>query len=328
MYPLVCNETIKMMRKRRFLVIVLILLVLIPIFSYAQMRISQESQKQLGTSDWRLKTEQQVKEITNRLSGSRTIPGSWRQQMELQVKQLQYALDKNINPATPNGVTFTREFMINAIGLFLPLMVAVIAADLVSGEQSAGTIKLLLTRPVSRWRILLSKLLTLIMFTSLIVLLTGIFCYLIGGGFFGYRGWTEPVLSGFRIIGDQLDTSAVRAIPQWRFILMEFGLAWFSCVVVACLSLMVSVLVRSTAAAMGIMMAALIAGSILSAMASSWHSAKYLFMINLQTTDFLTGSQTPVPGLTIGFSLAVLGIWALAGLIIAFAVFTRRDILN
>jgi ABC-2 type transport system permease protein len=91
---------------------------------------------------------------------------------------------------------------------------------------------------------------------------------------------------------------------------------------------MVSVLVRSTAAGMGIMLATLIAGTILSEMASSWTSAKYLFMLNLSTIDFLTGDLPSIPGLTLTFSLVVLTVWAVGALVAAYTVFTKRDVLN
>jgi ABC-2 type transport system permease protein len=49
-------------------------------------------------------------------------------------------------------------------------------------------------------------------------------------------------------------------------------------------------------------------------------------MLNFKLTDYLTGQAPPVPGMTLPFSLAVLGVWALACLIVAFAVFTKKDI--
>lgn len=327
LYPLIQNETVKMIKKRRFMVIALILLILIPVFTYAQYKVSMEREKQFGTSNWRVEAEQRLKDMTNRLSSPR-VSAEWKKTLKVEMKRVQYALDKNINPTTPNGVTFTREFMKSALILFVPLMVAVIGADLVSSEQSAGTIKLLLTRPVPRWKVLASKLIALILFVSLITVMIGAVSYLIAGAVFGYHGWDEPVLVGYRIVGEELSTADVHAVSQWRFILMEYGLAWYSCVVVACMSLMVSVLVRSTAAGMGIMMATLIAGTILSNMASAWTSAKYLFMLNLQTIDFLTGALPSIPGLTLPFSLVVLTVWAAGALAVSFTVFTKRDILN
>jgi ABC-2 type transport system permease protein len=324
---LIQNETIKMLRKRRFLVAVLILLILIPIFTYAQMKSAENLRKQFGTEDWRVSLQQKVIDYTNTLSSNR-VPEEWKKWRQVQVQLMQYSLDHDINPEDPNGVTFTREFMGNAVSLFLPLLVVLMAADLVSGEHTTGTIKLLLTRPVRRWKILTSKLAALFMFVSLIILFTAVMSYLISGFAFGYRGWTLPVLTGFTVHGADVDFSHVHTVPQWLYLFMEFGLAWFSCLAVACLTLMVSVLVRSTAAGMGIMLAALIAGTILVNMVSTWQTAKYLFVVNLQTTDYMRGTLPPIEGMNLPFSLMVLAAWAAIGLMISYVVFSRKDILN
>jgi ABC-2 type transport system permease protein len=63
-------------------------------------------------------------------------------------------------------------------------------------------------------------------------------------------------------------------------------------------------------------------------MASSWQSAKYLFNVNLELSSYLRGTPPPIEGMTLGFSLAVLGIWGVAALIVSFTVFTKQDILN
>src|SRR5699024_12138861 len=41
--------------------------------------------------------------------------------------------------------------------VFLPMLVVILVADMVSGETTSGSIKLLLIRPVSRLKILLGK---------------------------------------------------------------------------------------------------------------------------------------------------------------------------
>ncbi|TJY44277.1 ABC transporter permease [Cohnella pontilimi] len=323
---LVQNETIKVWKKRRFAVVLLILLILIPVFVYAQMKIAQNSAQKFK-GDWRAELQTQITDNTRAL-GSDRIPEEWKKWRRALVQQLQYYLDHDINPRTPNAVTFTRGFMDNAVTLFIPLMVLAIASDLVSSERSSGTVKMLLTRPVRRWRILLSKLVTLTLYVSLIIVATVLLCYLISGLVFGYRGWGEPVFIGFQVSGADVNTSGVHAVPQVIYVLMQAGLAWFASMVVAILALMVSVLVRSTAASFVTMMAAIIAGAILTNMASSWHSAKYLFNVNLELTSYLQGTPPPIEGMTLGFSLAVLAVWAAAGLVVSFGVFTKQDILN
>lgn len=324
--PLIQNETIKVLRKNRFYVILLILIIIIPVFTYAQMKIADNNREKFK-QDWRLELQQRITDIQNSL-GSDRVPEEWKKYRRIVLQQLQYNLDHDINPSEPNGVTFTRTFLDNAVTLFIPLLVMAIASDIVSSERSTGTIKMLLTRPIRRWKVLLSKWIVLMMFTGIIVLLTALLSYLISGLVFGYGGWTYPIFTGFSLTGTDVNFEAVHTVPSWLYLLMQLGLVWFSSLVVAALGFMISVLVRSTAASIVTLMATLIAGSILYNMASSWPTAKYLFMINLKLTDYLAGTPAPVEGMTMPFSLAVLTVWGAAGLIVAFRVFTKQDILN
>ncbi|MNZ39565.1 ABC-2 family transporter protein [compost metagenome] len=326
MLPLIKNETIKMIRKKRFYVVLLVLVVLVPLFAYAQLRESESKREKFGT-DWRREVQQAITDNQNSL-GSDRVPEEWKKYRKIYIQQLKYYLEHDVNPAQPGGVSFTREFLNNAASLFIPLLIMGIGSDIVSSERTMGTVKMLLTRPIRRWKVLLSKLITLLMFVSLTVVCTVIICYLISGLFFGYGGFNMPVFTGFQLNGSEVDMSTVHGVPQWKYLLMQTGLIWFVGIVVAILAFMVSVLVRSTAASIVIMMAALIAGSILSNMASAWTSAKYLFMVNLGLTNYLAGTPAPIEGMTLGFSLAVLSIWGACSLVVSFLVFTKQDILN
>jgi ABC-2 type transport system permease protein len=322
---LIQNEMIKLVRKKRLFVVTIIMAVLISMFTYAQFREFERVQDRLGTTDWRTTLQQQIIDIQNRLGGSQ-ISDEWRKQLEIRVSQQQYYLDHDINPAEPGAPTFMRGFIENSLQLLLPLMIMIVAADLVSSEHSVGTVKLLLTRPVRRWKILLSKYLTLVLSVSFLILMFGVLSYVIAGMVFGFQGWTAPLLTGFTVEAGELNTKATHLIPQWKYILMEFGLAWFVSLVVGTLSFMLSVLIRSTAAGMGLMLAFLISGTILSSMVSSWESAKYFFMINLRMSDYLQGMAPPIEGMSLGFSLAVLTIWGSVALVISFVSFTKKDI--
>src|SRR5680860_799365 len=97
----------------------------------------------------------------------------------------------------------------NAIFFFLPLLIIMLAADIVSGESSSGTIKLLLVRNVPRWKILLSKYLTLVILEVIVVFLAFMLSAIISGFFFGFGGWLAPVATGFKVIAGKLDTSSV-----------------------------------------------------------------------------------------------------------------------
>ena len=325
MNKLVYNEMLKLVKSKRLIVVSIIIGIMISMFTYAQYREIENLQKRIGDKDWRVTLQQSIIDMQNRI-GSSGISEEWRSQLKVRIDQSQYYLDHDINPQEPGAPTFLRVFLDNSIQLLLPLMVMIVSADLVSSERSLGTIKLLLTRPIKRWKILMSKYLTLILTISLILLIFGFFSYLISGLFFGYAGWRAPILTGFTVDSGELNTANVHLVPQWQYLLMIFGLGWFVSLVVGTLSFMLSVLIRSTAAGMGVMLAFLISGTIISSIASSWESAKYLFMVNLRLTDYLQGNIPPIEGMSLPFSLTVLAIWGLAGFIISFVAFTKRDI--
>ncbi|PEA56613.1 ABC transporter permease [Bacillus pseudomycoides] len=324
---LVYNEAEKIYRKKRIVVVMLILAILIPIFVYAQYREVQTTVKRLGTNDWKVSLQQQIVDTQNRLNNSR-LPEEWKSWLKVRVQQQQYYLDHNINPSAPGAPTFVRMFIEQGITLFIPLLIMIVAIDIVSGERSDGTMKMLLTRPIRRWKILLSKYVTMVLFISLILLLVGVLSYMFSGIVFGYAGWDLPVLTGFVTEKDTLNTSFVHLIPQWQYIVMAYGLAWFVAIVVGTISFMVSVLIRNTPAGMGIMLAALIAGGILNNFATSWEGAKYIFSVNLSLTDYLSGQLPALQGLSMSFSLLNLTIWAVVSLMIAFVVFTKQDMVN
>jgi ABC-2 type transport system permease protein len=323
---LVENETLKVLRKKRFLVVLLILLVLIPLFAYGQYTQQERMRAESGIDDWRVHLQQQIADTERRLQ-SKHISDEYKQVLKMQIEQDRYYLERNINPSETGAMTFTRVFIQFGSQLFLPLLVIVVASDIVSSEHTDGTIKLLLTRPVKRWKILLSKYITLLLFTALTVMAMGVSSYLISGLFFGYKGWDAPMFTGFSLVNGALDTTAVQMIPQWKLVLMNYGLAFIGAITVATLSFMVSVLIRGTAAGMGVMMAVLIGGTILVQLASDFPLAKYLFVTHLRLTDYINGTPLPIPDLTLPFSLAVLAIWTLGALIVSFATFRRRDVL-
>jgi ABC-2 type transport system permease protein len=322
---LIQNEMMKLIAKKRLIVIGIIIAVLVALFTYAQFKEIETQREKLGTDDWRTMLQGRIIDQQNRL-GSNRLSDEWRKQIQISLQQNQYYLDHDINPSEPGAPTFMRMFLENSIEMFIPLMVMVIASDIVSSEHSLGSIKLLLTRPVRRWKVLLSKYITLGLAVSLIVAMAGILSYLISGLVFGYKGWGAPVLTGFNVTDAGLNTASVKLIEQWQFLLMDFGLVWLVAVVVGTLAFMLSVLIRSTAAGMGVMLAALISGAILNNMVSSWESAKYFFMVNLRLTNYMTGSPPPIEGMTLSFSMLVLLVWWAVALVVSFIVFTRKDV--
>jgi ABC-2 type transport system permease protein len=320
--PLVENEMLKLLRRRRFRLALLILVALLGLIVYGQTRIRERA----GGRDWRIRAQERIASMQNQLRSGR-MPKTAERWARFEISRLQYHLDRNVNPDEISGPLFARGFATAASYLLLPLLALVFASDIVSSEFTQGTIKLLLTRPVSRARVLTSKLAALLLAITLAVLLGGIVAYTLGSLAFGPRGWGAPILTGFRLSGDAVDLSSVRSVPLWEDTIVVFGLAWFATLSVGMLAFLASVVLRSTAASMGTMFAALIAGTILPRLAPSWEAQRYLFVTNLPLPDYYSGSPPPIPGITVVFAAAMLALWAAAAIAASYAVFLRRDVL-
>jgi len=325
---LIANEVNKMLRKRRFQVVLLILCALIAVFSYAEKQAATAVMHQLGTSDWHARLQQEISSEANFLN-SPFASSAEKAGIQATISEGQYELAHNINPYAPGAASFMKTFMDEGITLLIPMFVMVIASDMVSSEFSSGTVKMLLTRGVSRGKVLASKLVALFLLVAMLLGAAAVASYAISGLFFGYQGWDLPVLMGFHTTSTgYVDIGHVFTIPQWQYLLMTFGLGFFVCLSIASLSFMVSTLVQSTASSMGIMMAALIAGTLLSALATSWTAAKYLPVVNLQLSGYLNGSPPPISGMTFAFSVEDLTVWSIAAIVVSFVVFVRRDVMG
>lgn len=333
MLKLIENEVLKMVCKKKLLLISAILLILISLFAYGENHSYMNTIKrytrttgQTQNYDWKSLVNQQITDLKGRLN-SPNIKDSSKNSISIQIEQLQYYLGNNMNPITPNAAKFTIKFMQQAVLLFLPLLVIVFAGDSVCGEFSSKTIKVLLTRAVPRWKILLSKYISLLIMTSLIVLEAAVISVIISTVMFKTGGWNEPVATGFRAVAGKLDASNVVKVYQWQYAILVYGLGWFAAITVATISFMVSVLVRNTSTSIGVMMATLIGGGFLQLFLEDWPLVKYFFVINLNLTKYLTGSYQPIEGMSLIFSIIVLCIWSVTALGISFTVFTKQDVL-
>lgn len=333
MFKLIENEVIKAVYKKRLFLIFGIILILVTLFAYGQHYSIEKNKEQLtkrvGTSqpyDWKKLAEQQIINQKNRLESAYTTE-SEKASIRVRIAQLQYSIDNNINPVDSSAAKFAGKFMEQAIFMFIPLLIIMLAADTVSGEAANGTIKLLLTRVVPRWKILLSKYLALAMMEIVVLAMALAASIIVSGLFFGYGGWMEPVATGFKVVGDKLDTTSITTVPQWQYILLVYSLAYFVALVIGSISFMVSILVKSTAASIGIMMSSLVAGSFLSFFLADWKITRYFYMVNLGLTDYLSGKVQAVEGINMSFSVTVLLVWAIAALAIGFIKFTKQDIL-
>lgn len=205
---------------------------------------------------------------------------------------------------------FTREGMIqdpSSLGGTVLLLTVIVAAGIVASEFSQGTIKMLLTRPVKRWKILLSKFLTVNLF--------GMFLMVIG-----YIVYILLTIVLFKSGADDGLSSAVWG-DSFYMLLLSFGNVF----VTAAFAFTVGSIFRSSSLAIGLSLFIYFTGSTISALLSQYEIAKYLLFTHMDLTQFETGMML-IPDLTMPFSLAVLAVYIIVFLVISFTTFVKRDV--
>lgn len=99
-----------------------------------------------------------------------------------------------IDRVTGNGLFLVVASLVLALPLLLPLTVAIGSGDAIAGEAQAGTLRYLLTVPVSRTRVLLVKAIGSLVFAASAVLAISVMALLVGWAYFGLTDIT--LLSG------------------------------------------------------------------------------------------------------------------------------------
>ena len=131
---------------------------------------------------------------------------------------------------------FVSYLILNSLAIHIPFLITLVAGDLLAGEATAGTYRILITRPISRFEIVTSKFIAGIIYTFLLILWLAVISLGLGYFLFG-TGELIVLKSGTIIILAKNDIF-------WRF-LFAYGFALLSMGVVASLALMFSSLVEN-----------------------------------------------------------------------------------
>lgn len=99
-----------------------------------------------------------------------------------------------IGRVTGNGLFLVIASLFLCLPFLLPLTIGITAGDAVAGESQTGTLRYLLTLPVSRTRLLASKVIAALAFAAAAVFLIATVALASGGAFFGLTEMT--LLSG------------------------------------------------------------------------------------------------------------------------------------
>lgn len=235
-----------------------------------------------------------------------------------------YIIDNKVDINSPKT---TRNLLINTLSdnfLFIMIIVAAVAGSIVSTEFDKGTIKLLLIRPYSRNKILLSKYIVSMFMIIFAILSAFIMQLIIGGIFFGFSSLNIPVVI-YNFVQNK-----VMHINLFKYIFDNVLAVLPEFILLATLAFAISTITNVSTLGVALPIVGVGAADIINLIAINRNiiPLKYFVTLNWNFTNYLYGGVNSFPTLSIPFSILICAIYFLIMIITAFIIFNKRNIKN
>ncbi|MCY7292364.1 MAG: ABC transporter permease, partial [Ferruginibacter sp.] len=136
---------------------------------------------------------------------------------------------------------FMCYMILNTLLIQVPILIALVAGDAISGEANMGTLRLLLTKPISRTKIIGVKFLASIIYTVALLIFMALLALFLSMAIFGVDD-----LLVFRAKGDESQILQITKDDiMWRY-LAAFAYAAVALTVIAALALFLSVFAENS----------------------------------------------------------------------------------
>lgn len=224
----------------------------------------------------------------------------------------QYRLDQNMSPYSMNGSDFIASG--SSLMMFVSLFATIVAAGIVSFEFGNGTIKMLLTRPINRWKILLSKLITTFIFAFLLGAIIYILSLLIAVIFYGSSNPELEYVNG-----------AVVEVSKLSFAFSTYAYNYVGITMSILLAFMLGTVFNSSSLAIGLTLFISFMSKTFVHLLSQYEFIKY-FWFSVTDLQGIKNGASMIPDLTISFAVVILVVYAVLFIAISFFKFTKQDI--
>ena len=214
---------------------------------------------------------------------------------------------------------FVSYLILNSLAVHIPFLITLVAGDLLAGEATAGTYRILVTRPVTRFNIVTSKFIAGIIYTFLLILWLAVISLGLGYFIFG-TGELIVLKSGVIIVLAKNDV-------LWRFAL-AYCFAVLSMGVVASLAFLFSALVENAIGPIITTMAIIIIFIILSAINIDVFQSIKPFLFTTYMNTWSSFFDNPMDTSEIIKSVCVLSAHIIVFYGLALYIFQKKDILT
>lgn len=223
----------------------------------------------------------------------------------------------NLNGHLLNGYMITQIVLTSLIAQ-VPLLISIVTGDLLAGEATSGTYRLILSRPVSRLKIVSAKYLAALIYTAAMISWLAFLSLGLGVWIFG---------TGDLIVVRSSITFIAANDVMWRY-MIAFAYAYLSMSVVATISFTFSAFVENSIGPIMSTMALIIVFSIIGILdVNVFHAIKpYLFTTHMTAWRLLFDSPVDIEAIKSAAYVLLAHIVVLSSF--TFWTFNRKDVLS
>lgn len=225
------------------------------------------------------------------------------------------------NPATAN---YTLQNSIGTYIVIIVLVIVIVAGVMISEEFNKGTIKLLLVRPYSRTKILMSKLIavfiTMLITTILIILLQ----LIIGGFVYGFNTYF------MNVVQFDLTSSSIVTMNIFAYLGLIFVCKLPILILIGTLAFALSTLSLNSPLAIALPIFGYMGSEMINLVAVSygWNWIKYFVTPNWDLSQYLFGGTPLFSNMSVEFSITICAIYFVIMLVCSIITFKKRNIKN
>ena len=209
--------------------------------------------------------------------------------------------------------------------LFIIILIIIVAGTIVSEEFNKGTIKLLLVRPYSRVKILLSKYITCLIVLICSIIFVALMQTVVGGIVYGFDSYKNPtVLYNYSTnslnVVSMTGTLAIMAVAILPKLILLMTLAFT-----------LSTVITNTPVAIAIPLLGSMVESIINQLAIMYEKAnflKYFVTPNWDFSQYLYGALPQMKGITLGFSVCICLAYFIVMMALSIWNFKKKNIKN
>ncbi len=213
---------------------------------------------------------------------------------------------------------FVTYFILNALWIHVPFLLTLGAGDQLAGEATSGTLRILLTRPTSRSKILAMKYCTTLLYTFTVVAFLVLLSVGLGILLFG---------TGALLVPAKILTIVPAAEAPWRMLLACLLATW-GMWVVASLAFFFSSLVDNALGPILGTMAVIIVFYVVSGVRVDLFRAVRPYLFTTYLNIWEKALESPIPWGEILESGAILGAFSVGFYCMTWYIFVRKDILS